>query len=240
MKEQTWPGFEQFISTIVTLKDPKENQLYLFRGQSCNNHLLPRITRREPTRNTYSLEMEMVNELRFRSPRFIQDRNINDLDLLTIAQHYGMTTRLLDWTTNPLVALWFGCIDESNKENAHFYIYRTDKQYFLDRKKDTDIFNIPFTKIFKPRLNNARIIAQQGWFSIHHYYPGPNYINDGQGKYYGMDEDVMHFLTIYHYEIPLDEKRIIISRLNRIGINYETLFPDLDGLCKNINWMNKV
>jgi len=55
------------------------------------------------------------------------------------------------------------------------------------------------------------------------------------GSFKGLEEDMIHYLSIYHFEIPFDEKKTIIEKLDCLGINYEYLFPDIDGLCKNIN-----
>jgi len=45
---------------------------------------------------------------------------VDEWEWLVWAQHYGMKTRLLDWTSNPLTALWFAC---SN-------VYKTEIRFF--------------------------------------------------------------------------------------------------------------
>ncbi|WP_431247265.1 FRG domain-containing protein [Leifsonia xyli] len=38
-------------------------------------------------------------------------RQVSDLELLADLQHYGVATRLVDFTSNPMTALWFACQD---------------------------------------------------------------------------------------------------------------------------------
>jgi len=240
MKEIKWLGWEKFLSDVIIMNDPKDEEIFLFRGQPCADSLLPKIARKDPRINTYELEKKMLDDLRHRGSLFLENDDISDLDLLAIAQHHGMATRLLDWTTNPLVALWFACFNTEEKRNAHFYIYRAVIDSVVDRSTDSDIFDMSVTKIFRPKLNNPRIIAQQGWFSIHNFSRGSNWLTTREGSFVGLDEDVLHFLWVWHVEIPEEDRSMILPKLSRLGVNYETVFPDLDGICRNINWQNKL
>ena len=50
----------------------------------------------------------------------------NSIEKLTLMQHYGSPTRLLDITTNPLVALYFACEDKNNKKDGIVHIFEED------------------------------------------------------------------------------------------------------------------
>lgn len=232
MKQIIWHDFSTFISSITSMKETQGDDILLFRGQGCAKPLLPKIARTRPEQDTTSLERKMLMELRRQGKRFGDIEKSSDLDLLAIAQHHGMATRLLDWSSNPLVALWFACADQSSQEPAHLYIYKAGRDTILDSHVDTDPFSFAVTKIFQPTHNNARLIAQCGWFSVHPFY--------AQQKFKGLDEDVIHFLFVFHLQIPASEKSDILSKLNMLGINSRTLFPDLDGLCRQINWESNI
>ena len=57
-------------------------------------------------------------------------------DILAKLQHYGLPTRLIDVTSNPLVALYFACTDESN-DDGKIYIFTPKKENIKYSDSDT-------------------------------------------------------------------------------------------------------
>ena len=84
-------------------------------------------------------------------------------------------------------------------------------------------FSKPKIKNVKKGINQ-RIISQNSYFSIHN---GPTTL---------LIEDFERF-AIERIIIPMTIKKDIIFRLNHLGINYYTLFPDLEGLGKHLAWV---
>jgi|SRR5271154_137773 len=54
------------------------------------------------------LENHLAQDFRVESAGLIEGTNEHD-KIYFLEQHYGLPTRLLDWTTNPLAALFFAC-----------------------------------------------------------------------------------------------------------------------------------
>ncbi len=92
-----------------------------FRGHSQDTYkLLPSIFRDE---NKSINEQEIYNEFIRRFPNHSSTHK-NPIEWLTLMQHYGLPTRLLDWTSNLLVALYFACEKDFDKDGALF-LYST-------------------------------------------------------------------------------------------------------------------
>ena len=135
-----------FIEMIKQVKETKEAQdgtsteLY-FRGQETEFwDIEPSIFRDD----MLSIEHKLMQMPLQKSPTEFRDLN-SMFDIMTKYQHYGMCTRLLDLTTNPLVALYFACkkhgavkyVTEEEKE-PYGVIYYTDK-YYSSQSTDIEI-----------------------------------------------------------------------------------------------------
>ncbi|NOR62060.1 MAG: FRG domain-containing protein [Rhodobacteraceae bacterium] len=199
----------------------------LFRGQAVCRNLLPSIARMKPTKDTTDLEKRMLAELKRSGTLFLQDTKTSDWELLVIAQHYGLSTRLLDWTSNPLAALWFACSKEDEKD-AYVYALDTGGMRLPGRGRKSP-FEQPKTRVFRPRLNNARIVAQHGWFTVHRF-------SVKSSRFVALENNLELNSKLFEMVIPGAVKSQILWSLDRHGVNHTSLFPDLEGLCRHISW----
>ncbi len=96
-------SLEKFISALEELPVNSNN---LFRGHSNINYGIQPSLFRDP--RLYKNEYMMYQELVIRCPESFTSCQTH-LDFLVEMQHYGLPTRLLDFSLNPLVALYFAC-----------------------------------------------------------------------------------------------------------------------------------
>lgn len=229
MKKDRIKSFKDFLNHIEYI-ELMGYDINLFRGQSTNKPLLPSICREKPTFNSTEIEKKMLEDFKRRSPLLISKKFENDWEWLVYAQHFGLKTRLLDWTSNPLVALWFACENqyELNK-NSYIYILSCDEDLQVDITKNQSPFVSSFTKILKPTLNNERIVAQSGWFTAHKY-------SNKAKQFVTLETNQAIKTNLIQIEIPADIKKDILKKLSMFGVNSRTIFPDVNGLSIYLNW----
>lgn len=225
---------DQYISEIGAYVEYIESigahgSTILFRGQDCNAPLLPKIARHDPTVDTVKREREMLDELKRRTARQPTVLGQDDWDALVVAQHFGLSTRLLDWTTNPLIALWFAISNLKFTDDGYVFMLPVTNDLLLDRASEPDPFTIKKTRVFKPSINNERLAVQAGWFTVHRY-------SKKSEKFVDLHKNTELKDQVLMKGIKRTEKDRLLRGLDRLGINYESLFPGLEGTCRYVDW----
>lgn len=206
----------------------------LYRGQaSFEWPLIPALARVTPRSSLKSDEQAMVRELRRHLPQLSVPSPNNDWDLLALARHHGLATRLMDWTRNPLAALFFAIEKpaDSNSPPAAVWCVTPKKAEVVVRFGKEDPFQQVKTRFFIPRIMSQRLQTQSGWFSVH----APKRRSE---KFTAMEEDRQFRSRLCKYRIPTELFSPLRYALDHVGINRASLFPDLDGLCGYITWAN--
>ena len=155
----------------------------------------------------------------------------NDWEWLMIAQHHGMATRLLDWTRNPLAALYFA-VEESNggEESVVWALRHSGEEAWTlaasvergsEERRIEDPFAITSLTGFTPRHVAKRVIAQSALFTAHppEFSMRSNYT---QG-------------TVLEIPIAGKSRSDLRWQLERLNMTRATLFPDLDGIATMVN-----
>lgn len=108
------------------LRCRREGQ-FVFRGVSRKIENQPRIARKsEKGEDISRLEFQYLYEFIKQSASYI-GLNYDTLDYVACAQHYGIPTRLIDWTRDPFTALFFA-INNDNPDDESYKIYYTNLQ----------------------------------------------------------------------------------------------------------------
>lgn len=103
----------------------------LFRGQSDESYdIMPGLGRND----NFQYEREFIELSQVERPDVFKS-DFKPLELLALLQHYGIPTRLLDVTSNLLVALFFACQENENKSNGELIL-------FIDMHNFTSVYPI--------------------------------------------------------------------------------------------------
>jgi tetratricopeptide (TPR) repeat protein len=209
-----------YINAIEVICDYYHLRKVLFRGLSKDSHKIESSAYRklkEDKKNTSKDMLKRYHTALLKNAKNINDKSTkkyrNEIELLTHLQHNGAKTIFIDYTYNPLVALWFAC---SSKKNENGYVAAIKRNFtkltFIDKnfKKIEKLFDDDNIKIFEPPSINRRIISQQSVLLA-----SPN----------GFIDTNKHKRII----IPGGKKDKILEQLEIIGINRKTLFPDFNG-----------
>lgn len=186
-----------------------------------DKHLLVPKIGRDKTRYDLGVERVIFRNFRRRARQFVDTQALTDWDLLALGQHHGLPTRLLDWSTNPLVAAFFAVSSEPRNAGARVYAYQATNVVDVDTDKDP--FTVGDVTVFIPSAIAPRIVSQRGVFTVH---PDPTAELPITGGVSGG-----HYFDISATDRPYFERRLF-----GMAVDPSVIGADLDGLCRTLNW----
>jgi hypothetical protein len=223
--------FEDYIRQFTSIES---TGMVLFRGQCSNSPLLPKIARINTGLSEHGVEREMLDEFKRLTTPLLDNPPANDWDWLALAQHHGLATRLLDWTQNPLAALWFTTSNPPERDATQalqdgvVWVFDAQPSDFADTRSG-DPFAGARTQVFRPNQVTARIRVQAGWFTVHKFITSKK-------RFIAFDRNNLYVDRLRKVLIPAAKFVEMRLQLNRCGINRSTLFPDIDNISGHVQW----
>ncbi len=205
---------------------------------------------------------KMLESFKRKAVPFLNDKPKNDFEWLFIMQHHGVPTRLIDWTTNAMVALYFAIMplspnrhtstsdageqflsedDEYRDDGSAIFVINPKKinnklhniNYPVNISEEFDKYSHYVTPMNNTRAEfpicitaphiTPRIRAQSGMFTLH------------GSKIESLDSYQVLRPLIRKIFVPHSQAIKIRNELRNFGVTTSYIFPDLEGVCREIS-----
>lgn len=255
MKTINLADIEELILAINSLPNH-----YIYRGQSNAGWKLETTLHRAlgaKFEKDFAERVERFSRENFSARFHLYDRENNvphsPLEWLSLMQHYGVPTRLLDFTSSPYAALYFGiegydfqrlpemalyCIDYTGLMNKSIELIKAEDSHFnetrqsIQNKSDAifdefiDRFNRDILWVTEPDRLNARIDRQAGCFLVSG--------SKGMGIEQLLESPSYSDVDARKYILPGLLAENIFALLRKMNISGKSIYGDLGGLAKSL------
>lgn len=235
----------------------RHRSTFAYRGASDESWLIQNSLSRLGTPYP-NMEQKLLKQFKKYAHKHVVERD-TDWHWLSIAQHHGLPTRLIDWTYSPMVALHFATedLDMYDKDGVVWKVDYAQAHLLLQMKEresltrlGSNIFNVDSLSntisnlealdslhatsfdvavFFEPPGIDDRIVNQFAYFSV---------LSDpykSMNEWFDMDHVKGH-VDVIKIIIPKELKLEIRDKLDQSNFTERVLFPGLDGLC---TWLKR-
>ncbi len=206
-------SFEHFIEATSAI-----SRACLCRGVSDKDFLLlPSLFRTSTNESPDLLEQKLMWVFKNHAMGILDRVPATEVEWLTVAQHHGLPTRLLDWSLSPLAAAFFA-VESLSPAAGSVVLLELDK---FSRAERIELQKLTEIVAFLPPHAARRVTAQSGAFTIH---PSAQPLLDPS--------------RLKQLVIPAKIKEDVKARLDKLGIHAGSMFPDLDGLARHLRYLH--
>ena len=213
----------QSVSDFIKFIERENRTLWVYRGhRDADWELKPSLHRArvrpfQLALGTRTPEVQMLKDFKRAVRLYLSVEPADDWEWLSLAQHHGLLTRLLDWTENPLVALFFSVERANDGRDSAVWC---SQPWFQRPNPEQSPFTIGEIMLLRPPHITPRITVQKGLFTVHPV-PSPP-LDEWSG-------------TLIKVIVPENKRVSIRMKLEELGVDRGALFPDLDGIAAGIN-----
>lgn len=208
--------------------------IYIFRGQKdADWSLISSFDRKYSSRpwlEREKIENELIQLFKQNCDRANWPINSDDMGIKSLAQHYGIPTRLLDWSYSPFIAAYFAFSSHEIDTYGKVAIWALKKDHEIWKSE----IGVSIKEIMLPENDHQK--RQLGCFSLikNQELSVDGFVNSCEKKGYDIED------ALFKMTIPSSEFKTALFELEAMNISATTIYGGLAGCAQAANDLVKL